>query len=114
MKGVDLTPRVTLRTILGSSDDVAQQRRTKRLCTITKSDYDAELAERFRKIATLEDELEGMSDISASNSTLSKNAIDGTKFDSKAFVRKRNQLLIQLEVEQTEYCILKKDAPFYE
>lgn len=104
---------VTFRNILGQSDDLIQEKRAERMCTVAKSDFEAVIANRTKSLFKLEDELESMSDISASNSNLSKNAIEPTQFNSEKYVNRRCELLIKIEVERAELEILKKDAPFY-
>lgn len=77
-------------------------------------DYQAVIDARTKKVFKLQNELESMNDISASNSSLSKNAIEPTTFDSEAYVKSRCKLLLSLSVEEAELAILIADSSFYE
>lgn len=104
---------LTFKQVLGQSDDLAQNNRATRLCKAAQMDYQAIIDTRTKEIFKLEDELEAMSDMSASNSTLSRNAIEPTKFNSEKYVTRRCELLILINVAKAELDIIKEDEPFY-
>jgi hypothetical protein len=104
---------ITLAEILAQSDDKTQVNRATRITKSAKMDYQAILDERTKEIFGMEDELEAMSDLSASNSMLSRNAVEPTKFDSAKYVSRRCELLIQIDVAKAELECIKEDEGFY-
>lgn len=104
---------ITMKEILGQGDNLIQERRAARMVDSSKMSFNAIIDRRKKEIYKLEDQLEAMNDISASNSTLSANAVDPVSFDSESYVEKRCKLILELDCKRMELESLLEDGKFY-
>lgn len=103
----------TFMALLGSTDTEAQKKRAIRMATTAKMDYDTYVSTETKKLFDLESQLEAMNDISASNSSLSMNAIKPAEFDSTDYVARRCDILIKIEVQKRKLKAIEADKDFY-
>lgn len=103
----------TFKSNLKASNKSIQETRANRIASEAKMEYDELVNNKKRAIFRVENELEAMADISTSNVTTSANAISGTNFDAKAFVKKRADLKDELVLLAEELATLEEDAEFY-
>lgn len=104
---------ITMKEILGQGDNLIQERRAARMVDSSKMSFNGIIDRRKKAIYKLEDQLEAMNDISASNSTLSANAVDPVAFDSDSYVEKRCKLILELDCKRMELESLLEDGKFY-
>ena len=103
----------TFKSNLKASNKSIQATRANRLASVAKMEYENLVNQKTREVFNIENDLEAMADISASNVTTSANAISGTDFNAKAFVEKRARLKEELILATEELKTLKEDADFY-
>jgi hypothetical protein len=119
MEGTNTTSaekgKVTLSQILAQGDDKTQVARAIRVTKSANIAYKSIIDTRTLAIFKLEDELEAMSDLSVSNSMLTRNAIESaSSFDSTKYVARRCELLVEISVAKAELEVIEADESFYE
>lgn len=110
------TKKETIETFKGNlkkSNKSIQATRANRLASVAKMEYDNLVNGKRRDVFNLENDLEAMADISASNVTTTSNAIKGAEFDALEFVKRRAGIKDELILCQEELKTLVDDAKFY-
>lgn len=104
----------TFKGNLKKSNKSIQATRANRLSSVAKMEYDNLVNNKKRQIFNIENDLEAMADISASNVTTTANAVKGVEFDALTFVKKRANLKEELILSQEELKTLEDDSKFYD
>jgi hypothetical protein len=103
----------TFKNNLKKSNKDIQSTRAERISSVAKMEYDNLVNAKKREIFNIDNDLEAMADISASNVSTTNNAIKGTAFDAVAFVTKRAKLKDERILCAEELKTLEDDAEFY-
>lgn len=98
-------------SILKRDNKTIRGERANRIGRAAKNAYNAAVAAKQAEIDQIDDELETMIDVSASNSTTSLNTL--REFDATAFVERRASLKLKRELLLQKLDVLKQDEDFY-
>ena len=104
---------LTFKSVLARNNTTIRGDRAQRFANQARRDFTQIVNDKQKEIDNIDDALEDMMDISASNSTTSGNRIKGTSFDSMGFVKKRSELLVQKTLLVRELEVIKGDESFY-